>query len=69
MSFPNQLYLISNGSPAKYPHNTLTHFVNQLPDTIDFGKNENTLVSIEAIGFQMHLEMLLYLIISTLVLL
>ena len=55
MSIPEQIILISNGSPITYPKNTLTDFTNHLPNRIEINNNEdNVHVSLEAIGFSLN---------------
>ena len=51
MSFPNHIYLLSNGSTNIFTSNSLTSFSNKLPTTFETNKNENIVVSVESIGF------------------
>ena len=52
MSIPEQIIIISNGSPLTHPDNTLTNFTNHLPGKIEIGNDEsNVHLSLEAIGF------------------
>ena len=51
MSVPDQMILISNGSPLTHPDNTLTHFTNHLPTKLEIGNENNVHVSLEALGF------------------
>ena len=51
MSSLKHIYVISNGSQKTFPDNSLTHFRNALPNILDFERNENVQVSLEAIGF------------------
>ena len=51
MSVPDQMILISNGSPLTHPDNTLTNFTNHLPTKLEIGNENNVHVSLEALGF------------------
>jgi hypothetical protein len=43
--------LISNGSNAVYPNNTLSKFKNKLPEIIELEEKEKWVVAVESIGF------------------
>ena len=51
MSFPDHIYLLSNGSTNIFTDNSLTSFSNKLPSIFETNKNENIVVSVESIGF------------------
>ena len=51
MSFPDHIYLLSNGSTNIFTNNSLTSFSNKLPSIFETNKNENIVVSVESIGF------------------
>ena len=45
------LYVFSNASTISHPDNTLTKFVNDLPETLNTPKNENWYACAESVGF------------------
>jgi hypothetical protein len=51
MSFPDHIYLLSNGSTNIFTKNSLTSFSNKLPSIFETEKNENIVVSVESIDF------------------
>ena len=45
------VYVFSNASTISHPDNTLTRFVNELPETLHIPKNENWYICAESVGF------------------
>lgn len=45
------VYVFSNASTIQHPDNTLTKFVNELPETLNIPKNENWYICAESVGF------------------
>ena len=45
------VYVFSNASTIQHPDNTLTKFVNELPETLNIPKNENWYICAESAGF------------------
>src|SRR6266404_2439423 len=45
------LYLISNGSTDSFPNNTLTHFKNKIPVSVNLETDKKWEMALESIGF------------------
>ena len=60
MSNSTSIYLISNASSNTYEYNTLSDFVNKLPNSIELEKDENVVVSVESIGMSCNFRNIFY---------